>query len=82
MFGNYDIQVCAKTGTAEHGSGGSDNASYVLYAPADDPEIAITIYVEKGAQGGNLGNIAKAILDKYFSESGSVDTVPGENRTG
>ena len=24
----------------------------------------------------------KAILDKYFSESGSVDTVPGENRTG
>ena len=82
VFGNYDIQVCAKTGTAEHGSGGSDNASYVLYAPADDPEIAITIYVEKGAQGGNLGNIAKAILDKYFSESGSVDTVPGENRTG
>lgn len=82
VFGNYDIQVCAKTGTAEHGSGGSDNASYVLYAPADDPEIAITIYVEKGAQGGNLGNIAKAILDKYFSETGSLDTVPGENRTG
>lgn len=82
VFGNYDIQVCAKTGTAEHGSGGSDNASYVLYAPADDPEIAITIYVEKGSQGGNLGNIAKAILDKYFSETGSLDTVPGENRTG
>ena len=81
VFGNYDIQVCAKTGTAEHGSGGSDNASYVLYAPADDPEIAIAIYVEKGSQGGNLGNIAKAILDKYFSESGNLDIVPGENRT-
>lgn len=81
VFGNYPIKVCAKTGTAEHGSGGSDNASYVLYAPADDPEIAITIYVEKGAQGGNLGNIAKAILDRYYSESGDLDTVPGENRT-
>ena len=80
LFGDYDVAVCAKTGTAEHGSGGSDNASFVLYAPADDPEIAIAIYVEKGAQGGNLGNIAKAILDVYFSEASAVDTVPAENR--
>lgn len=80
LFGNYDVAVCAKTGTAEHGSGGSDNASFVLYAPADDPEIAIAIYVEKGAQGGNLGKIAKAILDVYFSEASAVDTVPAENR--
>lgn len=79
IFGNYDVAVCAKTGTAEHGSGGSDNASFVLYAPADDPEIAIAIYVEKGAQGGNLGKIAKAILDVYFSEASAIDTVPAEN---
>ena len=79
LFGDYDVAVCAKTGTAEHGSGGSDNASFVLYAPADDPEIAIAIYVEKGAQGGNLGKIAKAILDVYFSEASAVDTVPAEN---
>ena len=82
LFYNYPIQVCAKTGTAEHGSGGSDNASFVLFAPADDPEIAITIYLEKGGQGGNLGKIAKSILDSYFSETGSVDTVPGENLIG
>ena len=82
LFYNYPIQVCAKTGTAEHGSGGSDNASFVIFAPADDPEIAITIYLEKGGQGGNLGKIAKSILDSYFSETGSVDTVPGENQIG
>ena len=80
LFGDYEVAVCAKTGTAEHGSGGSDNASFVLYAPADDPEIAIAIYVEKGAQGGNLGKIAKAMLDVYFSEASAVDTVPAENR--
>ena len=79
VFADYGMKVCAKTGTAEHGSGGSDNGSFVLFAPADDPVIAIAIYVEKGAQGGNLGNIAKAILDAYFSESNSVDTVPYEN---
>ena len=82
LFYNYPIQVCAKTGTAEHGSGGSDNASFVIFAPADDPEIAITVYLEKGGQGGNLGKIAKSILDSYFSETGSVDTIPGENLIG
>lgn len=81
-FGDYPIAVCAKTGTAEHGMGGSDNASFVIFAPADDPQIAITIYLEKGAQGGNLGKIARPILDAYFSRSGVIDTVPGENELG
>lgn len=79
VFYNYDIEVAAKSGTAQHGSGGSDHASFVLFAPADDPEIAIAIYVEKGASGGKLGYIAKSILDAYFSETSSVDLVPGEN---
>lgn len=81
IFHGYPIPVCAKTGTAEHGSLGSDNASFVIFAPADDPQIAISIYVEKGAQGGNLGKIAKAMLDYYFSESGELDFVPSECRT-
>lgn len=79
VFYNYDIDVAVKTGTAQHGSGGSDHASFVLYAPASDPEIAIAIYVEKGAAGGKLGYIAKSILDAYFSETSSVDLVPDEN---
>ena len=67
---DYDVRVAAKTGTAQHGSGGSDNASFVCFAPADDPQIAICIYVEKGAQGGNLGQIARAMLEEYFSRTG------------
>lgn len=78
-YGNYEIPTRAKTGTAEHGSGGSDNASYVLYAPADKPEIAIAIYVEKGGNGSFLGRTAKSILDVYFSGATTTDTVPGEN---
>ena len=75
---NYPIPVCAKTGTAQHGSGGSDNASLVVFAPADDPQIAIAIYVENGAQGGNLGRVAVDILDHYFSEETINETYPGE----
>lgn len=76
---NYPVAVAAKTGTAQHGSGGSDNASFICFAPADDPQIAIAIYVEKGAQGGNLGQIARAMLDEYFARDNSVPTMPNEN---
>ena len=82
VFGDYEIPVCAKTGTAQHGTpgiDGSDHASFVCYAPADDPQIAIAIYVEKGAQGGALGNIARAIFDVYFATEYENDTVRPEN---
>ena len=82
VFGNYEIPVCAKTGTAQHGGAGtdgSDNASFVCYAPADDPQIAIAIYVEKGGQGGALGNIARSIFDVYFATEYENDTVSQEN---
>ena len=64
---DYPISIAAKTGTAQHGSGGSDNASFVCYAPADDPQIAVAVYVEHGAQGGNLANVVRPILDAFFS---------------
>ena len=76
---DYPVPVAAKTGTAQHGSGGSDNASFICYAPADDPEIAIAIYLEKGAQGGNLGQIARAILDQYFAKSSALPQEAAEN---
>ncbi len=79
VFGDYPIAVCAKTGTAQHGAAGSDHASFVCYAPADDPQVAIAIYVEKGAQGGNLGSIARTIFDSYFATEYENDTVPSEN---
>ena len=82
VFGDYAVPVCAKTGTAQHGAPGSDHASYVCYAPADDPQIAIAIYIEKGAQGGSLGNIAKSLFDVYFATTSQNDTVKPENVLG
>lgn len=76
----YPITVAAKTGTAQHGDGSSsDNASLVCYAPAEDPQIALAIYVENGAVGGKLANIAMKVFDQYFSQTGKYETVYGEN---
>ena len=77
---DYDITVCAKTGTAQHGGPGSDNASFVCYAPSEDAEIAIVIYVEKGAQGGNLGKAARQVMDVYFAQQEAQPVEIIENR--
>lgn len=83
---SYPVKIACKTGTAQWQSdtstgafGGSDHASFVLYAPADEPEIAIAVYVEKGSKGGNLANVCIPILDAYFSSTTHYETVMTEN---
>lgn len=45
-----------------------DHAWFTCFAPAEDPEIAITVLVEHGRHGSSgAGPIAKAVLEKYFS---------------
>ncbi len=80
-FQGYPIAVAGKTGTAETDiRGASDNGAFVCYAPLDDPQIAIALYVEKGGHGNTLATIARSMLDVYF-EVGDIGDVPVyENR--
>jgi penicillin-binding protein 2 len=78
-FTDYDITVCCKTGTAQHGNGGSDNAAFVCWAPAEDPEIAIAVYVQHGDTGGYYAEVAKAIMDYYFGTKDQAQEVSVEN---
>lgn len=84
VFGDYDIPVAAKTGTAEHGAaeGVSDHGALVCYAPADDPEIAIAVYGEQAGHGSRMGSVARDILDAYFNSDVASDVVANENRVG
>jgi penicillin-binding protein 2 len=44
-----------------------DHAWFTCFAPADNPEIAVTVLVEHGLHGGSgAGPIAKAIIKEYF----------------
>ncbi len=77
-----EIVVAGKTGTAqvvrlahfEHLKGDAipykfrDHAWFTCYAPADNPEIAVTVLVEHGGGGGSVAApIAKAVLKSYFA---------------
>ena len=77
VFHDYPVKVAAKTGTAEIGiRGASDNGAFVCFAPLEDPQIAIAVYVEKGGHGSTLASIAKNMLDVYFDvdEVGDVNS--------
>jgi len=62
------IQTACKTGTAEsHAEDKTPHAWFTVYAPADKPEIALTVLLEEAGQGSDIaGPIAKEILKSYF----------------
>lgn len=78
-FKDLDIQVGAKTGSAQVSSVSESNAVFVAFAPYDDPEIALCIVVEKGGSGSELGAIAADIISYYFSSAASAQAEQGEN---
>lgn len=75
VFRDFPFKVAGKTGTAEtgHEANQSSNALFVCYAPADNPQIAVAVVVEKGVWGGNTAPIARDILDAYFNIRNEAD---------
>ena len=74
------VEVAGKTGTAEHIPGKSDHGAFVCFAPADDPQIAIAVYVECGGHGVTLASIARSILREYFNVGTVSDVTTYENK--
>ncbi len=84
-----DITVAGKTGTAQvvtmkkykevdeedvkykH----RDHAWFTSFAPAENPEIAVTVLVEHGGHGGSAAApVAKKILERYFAKKKKAAT--------
>ncbi len=60
--------AAGKTGSAEFETGKETHAWFTGFAPADDPQIVVTVIVEEGGSGGQVaGPIARAMFDRYFS---------------
>lgn len=72
QFGYTDVDAtftaCGKTGTAE--TARYPNAWFVVYAPAENPEIAIVVMVDQSREGSQIAApIARRILDDYFGQT-------------
>jgi len=76
VFRNYPISVAAKTGTVQVEGSLINDGVFVCYAPANEPEIAISVVVEKGGSGSAIMDIARMIFDHYFMAEITFQATP------
>jgi len=63
------IQVCGKTGTAQHIENKTPHSWFIGFAPYKNPEIAIAVIVEDGGYGGvAAARISSRVMSGYFKK--------------
>ncbi len=70
------IRVAGKTGTVENfilikneKKQLTDHSTFIAFAPADDPKIAVSVFIENGYWGSRwAAPIASLIIEKYLKE--------------
>ncbi len=75
------VSVAGKTGTAQTSADKKTHAWFTGYAPADDPQIVVTILVEEGGEGSSVAvPAAREFLTWYFSRTKTqTTTTPAAN---
>jgi penicillin-binding protein 2 len=61
-----DLVMCGKTGTVQNPHG-EDHAAFMAFAPRENPQIAISVYVENSGFGSTFAApIASLLVEKYL----------------
>jgi peptidoglycan glycosyltransferase len=61
------IPTAGKSGTAELGGSGEPHSWFIGFAPANNPQIAIAVLVERGGRGGaRAAPLAGSLMKAYF----------------
>jgi penicillin-binding protein 2 len=59
-------QICGKTGTAENE--GEDHSAFMGFAPMNNPQIAVSVYIENGGFGADLAApLAGLMIEQYIT---------------
>jgi peptidoglycan glycosyltransferase len=65
------VTTAGKSGTAELGGTGEPHSWFIGFAPAENPQIAIAVLVERGGRGGErAAPLAGAMMSTYFELAG------------
>jgi penicillin-binding protein 2 len=61
------IDICGKTGTVQN-QHGEDSSVFIGFAPANDPKIAIAVYIENGGWGNDIAApITGLMVEQYLN---------------
>jgi penicillin-binding protein 2 len=75
------VPIAAKTGTAEFGPRNAEgehetHAWYTGFAPFDNPEISVVVFLQKGTGAATAGPVAAQIFDYYFARQRLAQDTP------
>lgn len=60
-----DLIICGKTSTVQNPQG-EDHSGFMGFAPRENPQIAVAVYVENAGWGGRAaGSTASLLIEKY-----------------
>ncbi|SFU50357.1 penicillin-binding protein 2 [Clostridium sp. DSM 8431] len=73
VFSSFPIRTGGKTGTADFGEsqtevGRAPYATYISFAPLEDPQIAFVGVIYDGGHGSSTAPVAKAVYEAYFKD--------------
>lgn len=71
------IAVAGKTGTARADEGPWTHAWFAGYAPAENPEIVVVVFLEKGRGGGDAAAVARSIFAGFAQSRAQLATKAG-----
>ena len=78
-----NLPVAGKTGTSELGETDLQDAWFVSYAPADEPQYVIVVYLEKSGHGGeSAAPIAREIYEGIFGIDQGISVQLGVDESG
>ena len=75
------LEVAGKTGTAQtiaksDSAKGQDHAWFASFAPADDPQMVVVVFVERGGHGGDVAApVARKIYEAFFLQKVAQVTI-------
>lgn len=63
------FDMCGKTGTSQNPHG-KDHATFLCFAPRENPRISVSVYIENGGFGGTIAApIASLIVEQYLTDT-------------
>ncbi len=75
-----DITLCGKTGTSQNPHG-ENHSVFFGFAPRDNPQIAIAVFVENAGYGGTwAAPIASLVVERYINGAIAKNRLPAEKR--
>jgi penicillin-binding protein 2 len=71
------MKVAGKTGTAPSDEGAWTHAWFAGYAPANDPQIVLVVFLERGHGGSEAATVARQIFQTFANSQENQATARG-----